>query len=278
MILLRGLGREVGHWGAFPALLEEFIPGEKSICIDLPGAGVFNHEKSPLSIEGITDFVRNNYLEQCRHANQSRIAKKLNDKKSNQAQSTADNSIDLVAVSLGGMVASDWLARYPNEIRSCVLINTSFKGLSPMHHRLSIEALFHLVNVARSVNGLKREERSLAMVSNRPEIREQVAKQWATVAELRPMSVENVLRQLWAASRYSAQITKPTKPVLVLSSRFDRMVSPLCSQAIAKAWGVEVVTHYSAGHDLTVDDGIWAAARIRDFWSKNGYMTPRPTP
>ena len=52
-ILLRGLTREQGHWGTFPALLRVALgpaSGSSIVPIDLPGNGVLNALQSPTHI------------------------------------------------------------------------------------------------------------------------------------------------------------------------------------------------------------------------------------
>jgi pimeloyl-ACP methyl ester carboxylesterase len=248
-VLLRGLGREARHWGEFPDQLVHAIPGSRVLCLDLPGAGEYADVTCPLTIEGITDFVRGRLREKGFFDRASRA--------------------HLIALSLGGMVASDWLHRYPDDFKSCVLINTSFKSESPIHHRLTVEALGQLLKALCAGDELERERHVLELISNRSEIREEIAKVWAEIGRTRPMRISNFLRQLWAASRFSPRLTSVPVPLLILGSRADRMVHPSCSQAIARRWGLKVVEHPSAGHDLPLDEGAWVAEKIRDF--ANGF-------
>jgi pimeloyl-ACP methyl ester carboxylesterase len=70
------------------------------------------------------------------------------------------------------------------------------------------------------------------------------------------VSRANALRQLAAAARYAARGV-PRCPVLVLSSRGDQLVNPVCSTRLARAWGAPHVEHPWAGHDLPHDDPQW---------------------
>jgi pimeloyl-ACP methyl ester carboxylesterase len=54
----------------------------------------------------------------------------------------------------------------------------------------------------------------------------------------------------------------PGCPVLVLSSKDDRLVNPLCSARLASAWQAEHHEHPWAGHDLPHDDAGWLCQRI----------------
>jgi hypothetical protein len=51
----------------------------------------------------------------------------------------------------------------------------------------------------------------------------------------------------------------------VLAGEHDRLVAVQCSKAVAKRWGVALQLHPSAGHDLTLDDGRWVAAAVRQW-------------
>jgi pimeloyl-ACP methyl ester carboxylesterase len=165
------------------------------------------------------------------------------------------------------MVATHWLEQWPSDFSGCVIINSSFKGLSPVYQRLRPRALVHLIRIATESDIEKRERNILAMVSNRPEIYDETAKEWARISNSRPVSPENFLRQIMAASRFRMSLRFPSQPILVLNSRFDRMVHPDCSLQIAEMWGCEIRRHPTAGHDLPLDAGQWTAEQIVG-WSR----------
>ena len=101
-VLLRGLARECRHWGRFPALLAEHMPGSQVILLDLPGNGRWNHLRSPLSVMAMAA--------QCRTELQAR---------------GMAPPYHLLAMSLGAMVAAAWATSAPHEVARMVLINTS---------------------------------------------------------------------------------------------------------------------------------------------------------
>jgi pimeloyl-ACP methyl ester carboxylesterase len=256
-ILLRGLARESRHWGEFPGLLKakiELVSGRSARvdAIDLPGTGRYSEMRSPVSMEGIAEFAREKLME---------IRKAQRD-----ADEQTSKEMFLVAVSLGGMVASRWIERWPEDFAGCVLINTSFGGISPAHRRLPPMSLLRLFNVMRERDVLERERNVLKMVSNRPEIREETAKKWAAFALERPIGRRNFAFQLTAAARFKSEIETPPLPILVLGSRGDRMVHPSCSESIAVRWGAELRQHPNAGHDLALDDGPWTVEQIVEWW------------
>jgi pimeloyl-[acyl-carrier protein] methyl ester esterase len=258
-ILLRGLAREARHWRDFPQLIEEEVletTGKRAIvsCIDLPGSGRFSEMKCPLSVPAMAEFVREKYVE---------IRDRLN------SEGERPEHVYLVSLSLGGMIASSWLQRWPRDFDGAVMMNTSFRGFSSFHHRLRPQSLKHLVAILRTVKDpVECERHVLQMVSNRAEIHEEVAKEWAKIAMDRPVTVENFVRQLTAAGLYRASKTRPAVPLLLLSSEKDRMVNPRCSRAIARRWRCEMREHPEAGHDLTVDDAQWVAREIVQWGEK----------
>lgn len=240
--LIRGLIREAEHWGVFPPTLQARFQGAKVTTIDIPGAGKHYTSISPLSIEEMVEKMRAEFLE---------------------AKGDQEERV-LVAVSLGGMIASCWLNHYCEDFHKVVLINTSFGGLSPVFHRLKTEALTHLLPVP-FLKGRRKEAHILKLVSNNPAVFDETLELWDRICSLRPVSTKNTLRQLLAAARFNPGDFRPKIPVLLLASRFDRMVSVECSRAIARAWKVPLKEHPTAGHDLTADEPAWAADAIKSW-------------
>src|ERR1700731_1862416 len=116
-ILLRGLTREARHWGAFP---ERFCrelgsaAGAGGIALlELPGNGREKALRAPLSVPEMMTFVR-----------------------SRAADLGIPAPYRLLAMSLGGMVATEWAQRHPQEIERLVLINTSMRPFCAMAQRL----------------------------------------------------------------------------------------------------------------------------------------------
>lgn len=258
-ILLRGLAREARHWGEFPKLLQRDLLGgaqnesSNSIvridCLDLPGMGAYSEMRSPLSIAALAEFARDKMIE-------------LRRRRREEGEAVAQRAY-IIAQSLGGMVASYWIHEWPRDFDGCVLINTSFRGYSPFYQRLRPSSLRHLANILRSYrDAIDCERNVLRIVSNRPELYEQVAREWGAVLENRPVSPENFARQLIAAARFQAPEAAPEIPVLVLNSARDRMVHPSCSQEVARRWKAEFRQHPTAGHDIPLDDGPWVAREI----------------
>lgn len=245
-VLLRGLGREQGHWGAFATELRERLgPDEPVVAIDLPGNGSRCHEASPIAVRQMVHAARH-HLQSLR----------------------CEPPYVLVALSLGGMVALEWAASEPGEVQACVLVNSSVATFSPFWRRLRPRASATLLRWFLPVASRRREQAVFEATSNRP-LDPAVLDAWTAIAARRPVSRVNVLRQLLAAARFEAPCGVTT-PALVIVSRGDRLVSPACSEAIARAWGLPLQEHPWAGHDLPLDDAAWLADRIA-HWAARGF-------
>ncbi|MBY0314982.1 MAG: alpha/beta hydrolase [Bdellovibrionales bacterium] len=239
-ILIRGLGREQAHWEDFKQQLQIRDPESEVLGLDLPGAGKFYRLSSPMTIHGIAEFVHSQLPE--RKSGQKRI---------------------LVAISLGGMVASEMVYLHPEDYDGMVLINSSFKNFSGIFQRLQTEALIHFYKAATAHSPVAREREILNMVSQLPsERKDEVAKKWAQIALERPVSAMNFFKQLAAAAIYEAPEQKPKVPVLVLTSEADNMVSFRCSKTIARHWEVPIEIHESAGHEMALDAPDWVIEKI----------------
>ncbi len=243
-ILIRGLARESKHWGDFIDLMQNKFPQDQILPIDLPGAGEFHKMKSPSNIQKIVGFMQ----------------KTLQEKKPLY-------SLNLLAVSLGGMVAMEWMKQSPLQIESAVLINTSMSDLSPFYERLRWQNYFDMFIKMPFLKGTDKEAHVLKMISNKPDQHSQIAKAWHQIAVARPMRVTNIYRQLKAASSFKAPESISCH-VLLLSSLGDRLVSPECSEKIREKYGFPLESHPWAGHDLAVDDGPWILSQIESWHSE----------
>jgi len=246
-VLLRGLSRETGHWGEFPKLLlrriREQQPGAQILMLDLPGNGVFHRDTSPTEVPQMVEACRQQLA---RHG--------------------VSGPVHLLAMSLGAMVASDWIARYPGEVSAGVLINTSLRPFSPFYRRL--RPLNYLTLMVLSLSRLgyrQREAKVLGMTTRLLSDPEAVLDHWVALQKQRPVGVRNTLRQLLAAARYQASRLRPSAPILLLCSKADRLVDWRCSQAISRAWGAPLRLHEHAGHDLPLDDAPWVAQAVADW-------------
>jgi pimeloyl-[acyl-carrier protein] methyl ester esterase len=245
-ILLRGLSRESAHWGDFVPLLQAAFPEGRITALDLPGTGRYYREASPNTISQITHTVRA----------QARQAGLL------------QQPVTVLGLSLGAMVAFEWMLTYPGDICGATLINTSFAGLSPFYRRLRWQSLGRLSSLMLKRNLHERESAILALVSNRNQD-EQIIKAWEKIQQERPVSFQNSWRQIRAAARYRPCDRGPEQSVLLLNARGDRLVAPECSVDIYRKWHWHYRSHPWAGHDLTLDDGAWVASQLREWVAQN---------
>ncbi|MBA5639142.1 alpha/beta hydrolase [Duganella sp. LX20W] len=238
-VLLRGLMREQRHWGDFPAQLARALPGAAIITPDLPGNGSRHAEASPTSVDAM--------VEACR------------------AQLRADGVAPpyrLLALSLGGMAAVAWADRYPDEVAACVLVNTSMRPYSRFHQRLRWHNYPAIAGLLLRGGVARQESLILRLTSRDAHVDDGLLQRWLAYQHDHPVSRVNALRQLWAAARFRAPSRRPDVPVLILSSAGDRLVSPSCSQRLARAWAAPHQVHPDAGHDLPLDDGPWVAHAV----------------
>lgn len=242
-VLLRGLTREQGHWGAFTTTLARALPGAQVLALDLPGSGEWHRERSPARVEAMA--------EHCRAQLQRRgVAPPYR----------------VLALSLGAMVATAWAEHHPTELAAAVLINTSLRPFSPFHQRLRPRNYATLLRVALAPLSARDRERAVLQLTSRGRDHgSAVLDAWVAIRRERPVAAANALRQLWAAARYRAPLAKPAVPLLLLASDGDTLVDMHCSLAVARHWACPIAIHPWAGHDLPLDDGRWVAQQVRDW-------------
>lgn len=243
---MRGLSRARGHWGAFADDFRARFPGTVVELPDLPGTGERRAVRAPLSIAGALASVR------------SEIFAGI------FAGISTEHPVWLVGLSMGSMVAYEWMRRYPAEVAGAVLINTSMGGLSRPWRRLRPSAAVTLLRVAAVTDPRMREQRLFDLTSTRPDLAGVTVSAWAELARQQPVRRINVARQLLAAARYRARPFPTASPtLLLLTSRGDRLVDPGCSRALARAVpGATLHEHPTAGHDLPLDDPAWVLDTI----------------
>ncbi len=243
-VLLRGLTREAGHWGGFPDRLQQALgEGARVILLDLPGNGALNGQPSPWRVQDMLQACRSQLLA-CGLQPPYRV----------------------LAMSLGAMVAAEWMRHAPQELASAVLINTSLRPFSAFYRRLRPRNYAALLRLAWNWRQPLQAERLIhALTSRRMDLREQVVPGWAQLRAERPVSRANALRQLAAAARYRAGTAAPAVPLLLLGSAGDGLVHAGCTAAIARAWGCAQARHPTAGHDLPLDAPGWVVQQVCDW-------------
>jgi pimeloyl-ACP methyl ester carboxylesterase len=241
-ILLRGLTRETRHWGALPQRLADSFDGARVLSIDLPGNGEFARLRSYCSVADMVGFVRHVAFER-----------------------GVPGPYRVLAMSLGGMVATDWAQRHPHEIESLVLINTSMRPFNRPHERLRPRAWPVLMRAAAHWRDARAAESAIHALTcnNRLTLADDIDA-WAAIRGSAPVTRVNALRQLTAAATFRAAAQPPVCRTLILSSAADGLVNPACSASVAAAWRAPHRQHALAGHDIPHDDPAWLVAQIRD--------------
>ena len=255
-ILIRGLGRESKHWGDFPARLQDKIPASIVKCIDLPGTGENLAMRSPMHMRELSEFARSETEFFKRKMNLGHI------------------ETYVLAPSLGGMVATDWMINYPKDLAGIILINTSFASWSSFWHRLQPQALQSILKIVlKDKDAYARESHVVKMVSNDKEKFLAHAEAWSKTFAARPIQLNTILRQLMAAHGFAPPKVKIETPALLLSSIEDHMVSPKCSEMIQRVWDCAHFVHPWAGHDIPLDDPAWVVEKTCDWYQGLGAHT-----
>jgi pimeloyl-ACP methyl ester carboxylesterase len=241
---LRGLVRESGHWAGFLEKFKLAFPDRRVVPLDLPGSGAHFRETSPVSIAGYVEALRAEFLAQRGEKN------------------------FLFAISLGGMVGVEWMHRHPADFNGAVLVNTSLRGLSPLHHRLRLKNWGTVLRLLTSGSLALREQTILEMTSGRRERFAALAPEWVEIQRQRPVAKRNALRQLLAAIKFRPPASRPQPKILLLNGAQDQLVHPRCSEALAHHWGAPLRVHPTAQHDLTLDEPEWVLEQLRDFFKR----------
>lgn len=258
-ILLRGLTREHGHWGDVVAQLQATLPaGSQVLTPDLPGNGDLYRIDSPTRVEAMMHACRQMLLAQGHPP-----------------------PYHVVAMSLGAMVAVAWADHHPQELRRCVLINTSLRPFSPFWQRLRPQQYPRILRLLLTRASARQWEDAIMHMTTRhaahdPAHEQATLARWLDIRAQRPVSTRNGLRQLLAAVRYRAPHWAPAVPMLLLNGLGDRLVHPDCSAVLAAQWQVPLIRHPTAGHDLPLDAGPWLVQQIRTWLDSVPQPAPQP--
>jgi len=267
-VLLRGLTRESGHWGAFLTSFQARFPRDRIVLLDLPGNGTEHRTRTPATVEAMAGWVR-----------EALLARQFKP------------PYHVLAMSLGAMVTTAWADQAPDEIAAAVLVNTSLKPFSRVTQRLRPRNWPRFVRLLlRPSSALAFEQAVYEMTCNTRPAPSRVLDDWVLVRRQRPVSRGNAWRQIRAALRYRAPRTCPfplvgpdqgpmhgqapgdaassapttgRRRVLLLTSAGDQLVHADCSRQLAAAWGCAIQEHARAGHDLPFDDGPWVAEAVK---------------
>jgi pimeloyl-ACP methyl ester carboxylesterase len=237
-VLLRGWTRDARHWNDFAERLAAATPGARVVAVDLPGSGQAHAMRSPWTVQGIAGHVRESLR-----------------------ASGLEPPYALLAISMGGMVATAWAQGWPADIDSAVLINTSMRPFSPIAQRLLPRNAGRLLSVPFSP--ARAAERTILRLTSRARADDRpLLDRWVSHRRERPVRRVDALAQLVAAARFRAPRDNPFRQVLLLTSTRDALVDTRCTLALGRAWNCEVRSHPRAGHDLPLDDPDWVVTQV----------------
>ena len=269
-VLLRGLGRDQRHWGTFYPQFKQHFAKDKHSVVDTLGNGEWSRYKSPLVITQYTDHCRKQLL-------QTQPEQRHGIRFDNQAlEAQPENSIHqkplfyLVALSLGGMIALDWSKRFPNEIGGVILINSSAANLTSWYQRINVMTLAKLMIkiCGGKIFSWKKHhiEHAILLATSNNQLCPKQVDLWEGFRQQYHTSLENLCRQLLAASRFYVPKGLTTSP-LILTSKNDRLVSSVASKQLHQHLGGKLAVHSSAGHDLPLDDAAWVISQIEGYFN-----------
>ncbi len=242
LVLLRGWLRDSRHWEDFPTHLQAEcrIRGisPQILTPDLPGNGARWQEQSPASIKEIFARTRPNI--------------------------EVKRPLYLLGLSMGGMVATEWLHQRPQEVKGMILVNSSMRPFSRPWERLKPKAWLRILGQMLS-QPQPREELIMELTLSKPFQNSDRLSTWLQWYREMPVSQQSAYRQLVAAACYKAPFSYPPPlPVLVISSMDDQLVSPVCSQKIAEAWQADFRS-VPGGHDLPVEQPRLLAQEVSQW-------------
>lgn len=241
-VLLRGLSRGRFHWRDFPQRLQSELSLDQVICPELPGNGELFKKTTPSKIDLAVEQLRNQL--------------------STEIQK---NGYTLFSISLGAMIAKHWSELYPDEVKKLVLINTSFKNLSPFYQRMQPNSLFEILRSLWISDFEVKEQIILDRTSNNKEVQRQILKEYAAYHKQHPVSYKSLLNQL-LISQQARFKDKPHCPTLLLVSRYDHLVSYKCMEKVANKFDLPLIYNTTAGHDLTLDDPNWVIDQLKKIF------------
>lgn len=256
--LINGIGQNAQHWN--PHLLASLKRREwidEVVGFDLPGTGRLSRERSPTQICAYPPLMRTFY----------------------EQELAADKPRLLVALSLGGMVASEWCHQFPDDFQKLVLINTSFGKFAAFYRRLQPAAWYTFLSVLLGRRRDARERRALDLVSNDAAKRAAMLPVWVEARRRYPTPHLNAVRQLIAAKRYVAPERLPQDTVVVCS-RHDRLCHYTAGERIADHYRVKLIvdTNPAIGHAFHVDGVDELTAIIDSCVTGRENNSPMPEP
>ena len=249
IFLLIGLTKASLHWDqTFIQTLKDLYQTEDVIPFNIPGNGPLNDLQTPFGIPA--------------------IVKSMRDIHAKQLVRDDDRPHLLISISLGGMLATEWLNQYPRDFDRLVIINSSFKGFSPVWKRVQPTAMKKFIQIFLAPTSEKKEELITEMCGNNPDRRNNVRDSWVEIDKQFPLTKANLIKQTFSGALYNPKHI-PTLPKLIIACKHDRLAHYSCSQKIHEKWGGEfhLIEDPLVGHGVHFDAPTKLATTIHNWWS-----------
>lgn len=246
-VYIRGLVREKRHWDRFVPFMKKHFPNDDHFSVDIKGVGERYQVRSSSTISGMAEDIK------------EQLEKKYGD--------TLAGDLNLISVSMGGMIAIQFAYQFPDLVNSLVLMNTSIKGVNSIRLRLKPYGMINFFKVMFAFTTEKREDIILNMVSNNTLTREEIRPTWIKIQKENPVSKLNSFLQTFAAFRFSYPGVKiPAEKMLFLAGKGDNLCDYRCSEQLNKLFkGSSLSIHETAGHNIIDDDSEWVSQEITNF-------------
>lgn len=221
-VLMGPPAKGCAQWGRAPqTLLTELRrvqPEARLFTMDMPGAGVQRSQVCPSHVEALVPLLRQRLQE--------------------SGHWTLGQPLGLIGHSLGGLVATEWARRAPEEVGALVLLSPAMR---PFTHIVRATPMALWAQAMGQVLG-----RDATPEAGRAAL---------------PAAVAQGLAR-W---RYAASKRRPIAQVLLLAGERDNWRDWRVAQRISRAWGAALRLHPRAGHDLLVDDAPWVARSVAEW-------------
>ena len=248
--LLRGLIRDPFHWYGFSEYLQKAfsLSGDDIILGSLP---------QPCS-----------YREALRYSQPQWVMEHIS-----KQVPKGEGGVEMVGVSLGGLLLFHWARRYPERVHTLSIINVSHPDFSSPFKRFSPQALWKL-GKAHLISRPLGEEAVLECTVRSVERRDELLAKAQKYQRVNPWNYYQLFSQLWLAHRCGEGVSPESshhrdwpghKKVLMLVGERDQLVHPQCSRSLAQHFSLPLRSHPYGGHDLTTEDPQWCVERIHEW-------------
>ncbi len=243
--LLRGIGRESGHWGTtFTERLLHHFPKGNLIKMDLPGSGIYFDQPALSSVDNMVEFLHNNYHSELYSHSGANV---------------------LLATSLAGNIALEWITKYPNDFSGITMVSSSLKGVCASKSRVKPEAKNEFIDIFFTSDETKRELKFLKINSNLQTNNDSLLRAWIDIQHEHPVSKTSLIKQTIAGALYQPPTEIPQIPILLVGSKADKIVAPSCLRSVSEYLHADLTFHNTSGHGLPIDAPVWLADQFA-YW------------